>query len=338
MIRVKWCYFKYTISKINEGGLFIVHKKELMLSRTYDILCAGELLVDLISEGFEDGSQEAETFRRLPGGSPANLCGNMARLGHKALLAASIGRDSLGNYLENYVNKLGVDTRLVFQVDEPTSLILITRSGDVAHFTAYRGADAQIKQEQFPDAVLKETRIFHTSCFALSREPARSAILAAAARAHRFNCQLSIDLNYAEEVWPDRDEAQSAVQTYCEKGALVKAGELDWIRLYERPFEDPEQAAAHFTAMGARQVCITLGNEGCLVASGKKTWKISARRIEIKDTTGAGDAFWSGYLTAWLDGRGEEQCAAAGTRMAEEKLKHFGPLPARVDRQLIYGP
>ncbi|MDX1667760.1 MAG: PfkB family carbohydrate kinase, partial [Saprospiraceae bacterium] len=78
---------------------------------TFDIICAGELLIDLISEEFKDSLDEAELFRRLPGGSPANLCMNMSRLGNRALLVSTVGNDEMGHFLIEYVCSLGVDCR-----------------------------------------------------------------------------------------------------------------------------------------------------------------------------------------------------------------------------------
>ena len=304
--------------------------------RQYDILSTGELLVDLISAEFADSLEEAQLFKRLPGGSPANLCMNMARLGNRTLLAATLGQDDIGRYLFDIVQNLGVDCRLMRWEESPTTLILVTRSREVSNFEAYRGADCRILDEQFPDEILAQTAIFHTTCFALSLPPAQGSIMRAAVRAAALGSQLSIDINYARKIWKDQEQAQQIVREYCRMGPLVKASEVDWERLYGSKLEDPEPAAAHFLALGAREACITLGAEGCFVANAEEQLFLPAREIQVKDTTGAGDAFWSGYLTAWLDGMPLRQRAEAARRMAELKLGCFGPLPTRVERALIY--
>ena len=305
-------------------------------SRRYDILSAGELLVDMISADFAVSLDEAQLFKRLPGGSPANLGMNMARLGQRVLLAATLGQDDIGGYLFDWVQKLGVDCRLLRRAAVPTTLILVTRSRQVSNFEAYRGADCQILDEQFPDEILAQVEIFHTTCFALSLPPAQGSIMRAAERAAALGAQLSIDINYAQKIWTDREQAQQLVADYCSRGALVKASEVDWERLYGTKLEDAAAAAAHFLSLGAREACITLGEEGCFVANAKERLFLPARPIAVKDTTGAGDAFWSGYLTAWLDGLPLVQRAMAARRMAELKLGCFGPLPQRVERKEIY--
>lgn len=301
-----------------------------------DILAAGELLIDLISAEFADNLDEIAAFKRIPGGSPSNLCMNMARLGNEAVLVASVGNDDMGLYLSKYVAGQGVDTHQLRRVDDPTTLILVTRSQHVSNFAAYRGADAQITAEQFPDHLLDDISIFHTTCFALSREPARQVILDSASKAAAHGSRLSIDVNYAAKIWPDQPLAQQIVRQYVGMGAIVKISEVDWERLYSKPLADPQQVCRHFIDMGAHAVCVTLGAEGAVVADDRATYVLPGRKVEVKDTTGAGDAFWSGFLTAWLDGHHLENCARAGRCMAEVKLQQFGPLPSKVDRRVIF--
>ena len=315
-----------------------------MYKKLIDILCVGELLIDMISNDFAETMDEAELFKRIPGGSPANLGMNMKRLGNNVRLAATVGKDDMGQYLMRYLEKLGLNTASIRQINQPTTLILVTRSREVSNFEAYRGADCHISLAQLSEKLLKDVSIFHTTCFALSKKPAQSNILRGAKRAVAAGCRLSIDVNYAEKIWEDRAEAQRIVAEYCSHGALVKCSEVDWERLYGSKLTDAKQAAQHFLSIGASEVCITLGGDGCFVASNSDLSRenregghfLPTRPVEVKDTTGAGDAFWSGYLTARLEGHSTLHSAIAGRRMAELKLAHFGPLPMVVERKKIY--
>lgn len=124
----------------------------------------GELLIDLISTEFAESLDVISNFKRLPGGSPANLCMNMARLGNNTKLVATVGNDNLGQYLKSFVQSLPIDCKDLMQCDLPTTLILVTRSKSTANFEAYRSADCQILPSQLSDTVLKNTSIFHTTC------------------------------------------------------------------------------------------------------------------------------------------------------------------------------
>ncbi len=300
------------------------------------VLAVGELLIDFISTNYVETLDAASTFEPLAGGSPANMAGNLARLGQVAGLVATVGVDEMGNYLKQFVEGLNLNTEGLRQTNSPTTLILITKSKEVSNFEAYRLADCEITADQLPTEVLEQLKVFHTTCFALSREPARTSILNAAAKVAAAGGQVSIDANYAAKIWPDQAEAQEIVANYCKLGAMVKFSDVDWERLYGNPIDRPEDAAQFLHKLGARVVCITLGEKGCFVSNGVEEYFVPSRPIEVVDTTGAGDAFWSGFLCAFLDGHELQHCAFAGRRMAEIKLQHFGPLPAKVDKRILY--
>jgi sugar/nucleoside kinase (ribokinase family) len=308
-----------------------------MREKPIDILTVGELLIDMISTDFADSMDAVEAYRRIPGGSPSNLCMNMKRLGNNVRLISSVGKDGFGDFLMGYVRNLGLKTEGVAQIaDVPTTLILVTRSKTVSDFEAYRGADTHILPSQVPNDLLSNAAIFHTTCFALSLNPAQSTILDAASRATALGCKLSIDVNYAQKIWKNNVEAREIVAKYIAHGAYVKCSEVDWERLYGEKLTDYKAAAQHFLSLGAGEVCVTLGGDGCYVANHEGGHFLAARKVEVKDTTGAGDAFWSGYLTARLDGHSLLNAAKAARRMAEIKIGHFGPLPNSVERAQIY--
>ena len=305
-------------------------------SRSIDVLAVGELLVDFISTDYADSLFDVKTFEKWQGGSPANLSLNLTRLGNRVQLVATVGADAMGEFLTRSLAEAGMDVSSIQIARVPTTLILVTRSQEVSAFEAYRSADCLLQPEHLPDALLQESRIFHTTCFALSKQPAQNTIIAAADRAVRAGCQLSIDLNYAAKIWPNTEQARGVVRDYCSQGALIKISEVDWERLYATPLGDPERVADHFLAMGAHWVCVTMGGDGAYLASADTRGTLPVRPVEVKDTTGAGDAFWSGFLTAFLDGYDIMNCARAGRQLAEIKIGQVGPLTQIIDRPTLY--
>ncbi|WP_420460470.1 carbohydrate kinase family protein [Neolewinella sp.] len=302
-----------------------------------EIICTGEVLVDLISTEYGADFRSVDTYRRFAGGSPANLAMNLAQLGRQVGLVATIGKDDIGALLREELRERGVDTRHLVAVSTPTTLILVTKSKAVSNFEAYRGADTEITGVQFPDNYLSECKVFHTTAFALSRDPARSSILSAAARAVAAGARLSIDVNYAHKIWPDRLEALWVINSYLSLGteagreSLVKCSEVDFVRLFDEPLDDREDAAERLLDLGAGVICLTLGEEGCYVYTDGENFSLPARPVEVQDTTGAGDAFWAGFLAAHLAGKDWKACAEAGRVVAEIKLTTVGPLRQELD-------
>jgi fructokinase len=195
-----------------------------------------------------------------------------------------------------------------------------------------RGADSCIRKRQLPDELLKRTRIFHTSCFALSREPSRTTILDAAERAANHGCTLSIDINYSQKIWPELDQARETITQYCKLGPVVKVSQDDIDRLFG-PGRDHQEIFDYLHELGAITVCLTLGKNGAKLSEpGKTILELSALKVErIMDATGAGDAFWSGFLFALLKGKDKQKCMEAALQMAAIKLQNVGRIPDYAD-------
>ncbi len=308
-------------------------------SRPYALLSVGELLADLIGNNLATSLLDTRDFHRYQGGSPANMAANMARLGNKTALVATVGHDNLGVYLRQKVAEAGVDTQYIATDPlAPSSIVVVSRTKGTPDFIAYRTADCQIKPEHLPDALLQQAHIFHTTCFALSRQPAQGAIVDAAKRATAVGCQVSLDANYAPSIWPDRHYARRVVGEYCAANALVKLSEDDAERLYGEA-RTKDRIIGDFHQMGASLVCLTLGAEGSIVSydSGNQRVQLPGKAVDVVDATGAGDAYWAGFLTAYLDKKTPEQCAQAGANLATMKLTRQGPLPTGIERKELYG-
>lgn len=309
-----------------------------MKTTTLDIICVGELLIDLIGHEVNTSINQTKDFHRFLGGSPTNVAVNAARLGLQSLLVASCGQDGFGDYALRKLKANQVNTSVIRRLEHtPTSVIVVSKSTDTPDFIPYRQADGEIELDQLPDALLESARIFHTTCFALSKQPARDTILDRAKRAAALGLQLSIDLNFSERIWPNREEAMTVIQAYLSNNPLVKVSEDDCYRLFAA-FKSEDYIFDFFHDFGAKTVCLTKGKKG-VVLSDTEEGLITQKALPlaaIKDTTGAGDAFWTGFLYAGLQGFGWEQRLTVAQRLAAIKLQNVGRLPEDIDiKQLL---
>ncbi len=298
-------------------------------NKTIDILCVGEALIDFIGTQLEVPIAETKDYHRYLGGSPTNVAMNMSRLGASVDLVATIGNDGFGSYIENRLKETNIGVEHLAKIDTHAStVIFVNRSTETPEFIPMRGADSQIFPAQLPSNLLERTKIYHTTCFALSLEPARSTILETAKLAIEKGCELSIDINYSEKIWPDTQKALETIKMYCSLGSLVKVSQDDMDRLFG-PGMSHDDIFKTLHQFGAKLVCLTLGKEGSkLSEQGAPVIKIAALKLDrIVDATGAGDAFWSGFLFAYLNKKTSLECMEVGMQMAAIKLQNVGRIP-----------
>lgn len=302
------------------------------MNTTVDIICVGEVLIDFIGHEIET-LQNTKDFHRFLGGSPTNVAVNASRLGLNTVLVATSGSDGLGEYVIEKLEKSKViTTQIRKSLSKPTSVIFISRSTQTPDFIPYREADCEILEDQIPDKLLINAKIFHTTCFALSKEPARSTILNRAHKAKSLGLQLSIDINYSEKIWPNRYEAHQVLKDYLSNNPLVKVSEDDCFRLFG-VVKSEQEIFDYFHELGVSTICLTKGKDGVKL-SDKATGVYYQQALSIKnvkDTTGAGDAFWTGFLFAKLKQKNLEDCLSIAQRLASIKLQNVGRLPDNID-------
>jgi fructokinase len=257
---------------------------------------------------------------------------NSARLGLKSAVVATVGNDGFGEYIIEKLNGEGVITDFIKKLDDkPSSVIFISRTDGTPDFLPFRKADYWITEDQISRETLLKTNIYHTTCFALSKDPAQSAILKKAEEAYNLGCKLSIDVNYAEKLWKSKENALSVLKSYCKFNPLVKISEDDMLRLFEKKLKHNE-IFDFFHSEGVETVCLTLGSNGVkLSQTGKEIIELPAIKIDkIMDATGAGDAFWSGFLFAYIQDKTQEDCLKVGLQLAALKLQNVGRLPDNI--------
>ena len=297
-----------------------------------DIICVGEVIIDFI--GHELSSIEKTiNFQRFLGGSPTNVAVNATRLGLNVALVATGGNDGLGDFIIHNLESNNVNTTYFRKsLSQPSSVIFVSKSKETPEFIPFRHADCEILDEQLPDELLANAKIFHTTCFALSKEPARATILNSAKKAKVFGLQLSIDINFSEKIWENRNEAFATLKEYLALDPLVKLSDDDCFRLFEETKSDAF-IFDYFHNLGVSTVCLTKGKDGVKLSDKKQGefFQEALQLDEIKDVTGAGDAFWAGFLFAILKNMNFEECITIAQKLASIKLQNIGSLPENRD-------
>lgn len=307
-----------------------------MNTEDLDVLAIGELLIDLISTEMAPSLTDTVQFRRYQGGSPANIAVNVAKLGGRSALIAKTGIGAFGQHCKKELERFGVLTKyLVMDHHVRTTMVFVARTRGTPDFEVARQGDAELRREEVSDEAIARARLVHASTFALSREPCRSAVCHALEKAKAQGKLVSLDPNYHPEVWPNLFEARDVLKSLYPIVDLTKPSLDDAERLFG-PGLSPEEYVGMFRELGARTVILTMGADGILLDHEGTLRRYPHRQVRVADATGAGDAFWAGFLVAWLDDQPPERCVLFAREVVERKLGNVGPLPANLNRAEIY--
>jgi len=90
--------------------------------------------------------------------------------------------------------------------------------------------------------------------------------------------------------------------------------------------EDYEKGAERLLNIGAKIVCVTLGERGCYVADSStgESHLIAAYPTDVVDTTGAGDAFAAGFLFGLLRDKSLYESGKTGNLVASFCIREYG--------------
>ena len=305
------------------------------------VTALGEVLIDFTDAGLSPAGQKL--FERNPGGAPANVLVALKKLGHDVAFIGKVGKDMHGDFLRETLETNGIDcTGLISDPDFFTTLafVALDESGDRSFsFARKPGADTQLKPEDLPLDIIKDSKVFHVGSLSLTDEPARSATIAALEAAKAAGCVMSYDPNYRDSLWTSAEAASEQMRSLIKYMDLIKISAEECPLLTD--FDDPSEAAASLLEQGASIVVVTLDADGAFVATKDGSLMVPSFRVEAVDTTGAGDSFWGGFLTAFVESGlapAEVSIARAaqfvrfGNAVASLCVRNRGAIPAMPER------
>ena len=288
------------------------------------------------------------------GGDTLNMAVYLARLtrgaGVRVDYVTALGADD--PYSEQMVREWereGVGTGLVERLPGRLPglyLIRLDERGERS-FTYYRSAAAardMLRGErgrEVLDALRGYDLVYLTGItLSILADDQRGRLVELAEDLRRRGGRLAFDSNFRPAGWPDPEEARRWFTAFMERADILLPTLDDDRRLLGDA--DPESCAERRRAMGASEVAVKLGPEGCHVASDAFTGRVPPEPVpRVVDTTAAGDSFNAGYLAARLLGRPPKEAARLGNRVAARVIAHPGaivPLEATADLELKRSP
>ncbi len=267
--------------------------------------------------------------REMSGGSAANSMAGVAAMGGSAAFIGQVAEDQLGMIFEHDMHALGVrfDTPPLPRGEgsgPPTGrcLILVTPDGQRTMNTC-PGASHELDASGLDRDLIASASILFLEGYLFGPEKPRAAMMEAIKVAHSagrrvaFTLSESVCIAGRKESFGEMIESGGVDLLFCnEDEAFQLTGRTDL------------RNALTDLSIKVATVVVTSGPEGAVAIENGERIAIPAAPVnEVVDTTGAGDLFAAGFLTARCKGATLERCLWTGAIAAAEVIQHYGARP-----------
>ncbi len=289
----------------------------------------------VVGEGMIELSRaDGDGWRLGHGGDTLNTAIHLARMGRDVRYVTALGDDPFSATLRHDWAAEGIDTSLILA--DPTRMpglyAITTDEAGERSFAYWRGQSAARRTLSLEgsDAVVAEAGqadllLFSLITLAILEPEGRERLLDLARDVRASGGRVAFDGNYRPRLFADQQQARDICRAgiaVCDIGLPTLEDEL----MLEGT-ASAEAVQARWRDLGAAEVVVKLGAEGCLLEGAGVV--PPPKRLSPRDTSGAGDAFNAGYLAARLDGLSPAEAAVHGHRLAGWTVMRAGAIPPR---------
>ena len=289
--------------------------------RDLDVLVVGEINPDIVITDrdpvpvFGEVERIVESIHMTVGSSSAIFACGAARLGLRVASCGIVGDDPFGRFALDVMAGRGVDvTACIVDPTRPTGATVILSSGrDRAMLTAM-GTIGALDVDAIPLALVRRARHLHLGAFYL-QDTSRDRLPGFFSTARDLGLTTSFDTN-----WDPTEQWDGGVIEMLRFVDLFMPNAAEVRRIAR--VDDVEEAARALAAAGSVGrspnddgpiVAVKLGAAGALACGPDgRIVRVPGMRIDVADTTGAGDSFNAGFVRARLDGASLRECLELG--------------------------
>ncbi|MBB64807.1 MAG: 5-dehydro-2-deoxygluconokinase [Waddliaceae bacterium] len=314
------------------------------MSRSIDIICMGRAAVDLYSDQLGAPIRSASSFSKYVGGCPANIAIGSSRLGLKTAILSCVGSEQMGEYLRQTFIEEGVDVSMLRIVPERLSGLVLLGVQPPKNFPLifYREhcADMALKASDCCATTFAQSKALLITGTHCSTESTYEATCHAVNLAKNYACKVVLDIDYRPVLWGETGHADgearySPSQKVAEKLAPLLS-QCDLIVGTEEELRiavgenDINQAIQKLRLRTQATIVQKKGEEGCIVHEPGNINPIigPSFSVNILNVLGAGDAFLSGFLRAWLREMPLEECCTLANANGALVVSRHGCAPA----------
>lgn len=303
------------------------------------LFAIGEALIDFIPDKTGCDFSDITSFSPKVGGAPANVLGAFAKLGGRTQLITQLGNDLFGNKIIKELSEFGIGLDYVTVTDAANTalaFVSLDNSGD-REFSFYRNpsADMLCTAENITAAELEDCYALHFCSVSLGNFPMKKAHTRVIELAKENGAVISFDPNIRLPLWKDTSELKSAIKEFLPYADIVKVSE-DEVELVTG--ETDAEKGCRRLLESAELVLCTCGSHGAYAYTKNCSVFVPSKKVAVKDTTGAGDAFCGSLLYGLYSsgaGRGElrtlteerlAELVGASVNYCAESVQRYGAI------------
>lgn len=297
----------------------------------------GSYVVDLMSRAphlpVPGETVMGSMFRMGPGGKGFNQGVAVHKSGGNMVMVTKIGQDVFGQMALDTMAQLGMDASHILiseTVQTGTALILVDENTSQNSILVTSGACGSISDTD----LRRVAQCISSSRYLLIQLETNVEAMEMAVKI-AYDNNVRVVLNPAP-VQPIPDELLQKVDIITPNE--VEAQILTGVTIDTKSPQleaQAQKAADYFFAKGVGAVIITLGSKGVFVSDGKRAEIIAVPEVKVVDTTGAGDAFNGGLVTAMAEGKDIFEAAIFANALASISVTRMGTTPSMPTRQEI---
>lgn len=275
------------------------------MEKRIDVVALGELLVDFTESGVS--SQGNNLFEACPGGAPCNVLAMLRKTGKRCAFIGKVGDDMFGRYLRDTIVAAGINADgLVMDPEIPTTLAFVkTFANGDRDFSFYRkpGADMMLTEQELPEEMLADARIFHFGTLSMTHPGVRAATIRAIELARKNGAWISFDPNLRPPLWKNLEEARQQISFGLSKCDILKIADNELLFMTGEADFYRGAAQLHRRYPNIQVLNVTAGAEGSYSFYGEAepVFAPSFKLGGTIETTGAGDTFCASVLNFILE-------------------------------------
>ena len=271
--------------------------------------CNIDFLMNVARFSGADDEVDIENLQVSLGGSAANFVIQVSKLGLNTGIMARIGKDNYGEYIQSELTRENIDAERLVPINEKTGMafIAVEPDGERSIYT-FMGANSKFNLEKDDINYIKHSEILHIT--GMYTEVVEAASKYANILSLNPGALLS---SYGMEF----------LEKIIKRTHILFLNRKEVTLLTGMEYDD---GAKLLVEIGVPMVVVTMGKEGSKVYTKDDQIYYPSSELNVVDTTGAGDSFAAGFISAFYNKKDLKECLIQGTKSASNCITKIGAI------------